>query len=154
MASLGSIAAIYTFKLFGWTWAETHKGAALGGCILWILLMTWICHRGIELSARIQQVLLSFEILMLAIFAIVALVDVYSGGTAHSVEPQAAWFNPFAIPFHDLVVALLLGIFIYWGWDSGVSVNEESEDSNEGPGRAAVVSTLLLVAIYLFVSAG
>ncbi len=154
MASLAYIAATYTFKLFGWHWAETHTGAALVGSILWILLMTWICHRGIELSARIQQLLLTFEVIMLAVFAVVALVDVYSGGPAHSIEPQASWFNPFAIPFHDLVVAMLLGIFIYWGWDSGVSVNEESEDSNEGPGRAAVVSTLLLVAIYLFVSAG
>ncbi len=154
MASLAYIAATYTFKLFGWQWAETHTGAALVGSVLWILLMTWICHRGIELSARVQQLLLTFEVIMLAIFAVVALVDVYSGGPAHSIEPQAAWFNPFAIPFHDLIVAMLLGIFIYWGWDSGVSVNEESEDSNEGPGRAAVISTLLLVAIYLFVSAG
>jgi amino acid transporter len=155
MASLGSVAAIYTFKLFGWNWAETHKGAALGGCVLWILLMTWICHRGIELSARIQQVLLSFEVVMLAIFSVVAIVDVYSGtaGTG-AIEPHASWFNPFAMPFHDLVVALLLGIFIYWGWDSGVAVNEESEDSNEGPGRAAVVSTILLVLIYLLVSTG
>jgi amino acid transporter len=49
---------------------------------------------------------------------------------------------------------MLLGIFLYWGWDSGVAVNEESEDPSEGPGRAAVVSTLLLVVIYLFVAAG
>ena len=47
------------------------------------------------------------------------------------------------------LIGVLLGIFIYWGWDSGVAVNEESEDPAEGPGRAAVVSTLLLVAIYL-----
>jgi amino acid transporter len=154
MASLAYIAATYTFKLFDWSWAEAHSGAALVGSVLWILLMTWICHRGIELSARIQQLLLSFEVAMLAIFAVVALVDVYTGNPSHSVEPAASWFNPFAMKFHDLVVALLLGIFIYWGWDSGVSVNEESEDSNEGPGRAAVVSTLLLVVIYLIVSAG
>jgi amino acid transporter len=155
MASLGLIAAEYSFKLFEWHWAEAHKGAGLTGCILWILLMTWICHRGIELSARIQQALLTFEVLMLSVFAVVALVDVYSGtAAAGAIEPSASWFNPFALNFHDLVVAMLLGIFIYWGWDSGVSVNEESEDSNEGPGRAAVVSTLLLVAIYLVVSAG
>ncbi len=155
MASLAYIAATYTFKLFGWHWAETHTGAALAGSVLWILLMTWICHRGIELSARIQQLLLTFEVIMLAVFAIVALVDVYSGNAAaHSIEPQASWFNPFAISFKDLIVAMLLGLFIYWGWDSGVSVNEESEDSNEGPGRAAVISTFLLVAIYLLVSAG
>ena len=116
------------------------------GAILWILLMTWICHRGIELSARLQQLLLSFEITMLVIFAVVALVDVYTGSPAHSIHVQASWFNPFALKFHDLVVAMLLGIFIYWGWDSGVSVNEESEDPSEGPGRAAVVSTILLVA--------
>jgi amino acid transporter len=154
MASLGDIAAIYTFKLFGWHWAEHHKGAALVGTILWILLMTWICWRGIELSARIQQLLLSFEVVMLCVFAAVALITVYTGNPSHSIEPRADWFNPFAIPFHDLVVAMLLGIFIYWGWDSGVAVNEESEDPAEGPGRSAVVSTLLLVAIYLFVSAG
>jgi amino acid transporter len=155
MASLAYIAATYTFKLFDWHWAEAHSGAALAGSVLWILLMTWICHRGIELSARVQQILLSFEVVMLAIFAVVALVDIYSGSPpAHSIEPHADWFNPFAVNFHDLIVAMLLGIFIFWGWDSGVSVNEESEDSAEGPGRAAVVSTLLLLTIYLVVSAG
>jgi amino acid transporter len=44
-------------------------------------------------------------------------------------------------------------VFIYWGWDSGVAVNEESEDANEGPGRAAVMSTILLVLIYVVVTA-
>jgi amino acid transporter len=56
--------------------------------------------------------------------------------------------------FHDLVVALLLAIFIYWGWDSGVAVNEESENPAEGPGKAAVISTILLVLIYVIVTAG
>ncbi len=154
MASLGYIASIYTFKLFGWHWAEAHKGAALAGCILWIWLMTWICHRGIELSARIQQLLLTFEVIMLAVFSVVAVVDVYAGHPSGAIQPHASWFDPFAMNFHDLLVAMLLGIFIYWGWDSGVAVNEESEDANEGPGRAAVVSTLLLVAIYLLASAG
>ena len=154
MASLAYIASTYTFKLFGWSWAETHKGAALVGAVLWILLMTWICHRGIELSARIQQLLLTFEVVMLAIFAVTALITVYGSHPAHSIEPAADWFNPFAMKFKDLIVAMLLGIFIYWGWDSGVSVNEESENSHDGPGRSAVVSTLVLVAIYLVVAAG
>jgi amino acid transporter len=154
MASLAYIASTYTFKLFGWHWAEVHKGAALVGAVLWILLMTWICFRGIELSARVQTLLLSFEIVMLAVFAAVAIIDVYTGSPAHSIQPHASWFNPFGMGFSHLIVAMLLGIFIYWGWDSGVSVNEESEDPNEGPGRSAVVSTLLLVVIYLVVSAG
>jgi amino acid transporter len=154
MASLSDIAAVYTFKLFGFTELGGSKAAIVVGAVVWIALMTWICYRGIELSARIQQVLLGAEILILTLFAIVAFAKVYSGHPSGSIKPAADWFNPFAMKFHDLVVAVLLGVFIYWGWDSGVAVNEESEDPNEGPGRAAVMSTILLVLIYVIVTAG
>ena len=47
---------------------------------------------------------------------------------------------------------MLLGVFLYWGWDTGVSVNEESENASDGPGRSAVTSTMVLIGIYLLVS--
>jgi amino acid transporter len=154
MASLAQIAAKYTFLLFGWDAAANSNGAQIAAAVAWIALMTWICWRGIELSARIQQVLLTAEILILTAFAVVALVKVYGGSAPlHSIKPSFSWFNPFDLGFGALVDGVLLGMFIYWGWDSGVAVNEESEDKNEGPGRAAVMSTLLLVVIYLVVSA-
>jgi amino acid transporter len=153
MASLADIAAIYTFKLFGFTELGNSKAAIVIGAILWIVLMTWICYRGIELSARIQQFLLGAEILILAIFAVVALAKVYgSHPPTGSIKPSLSWFDPTQMKFGDMVDGVLLGVFIYWGWDSGVAVNEESEDPAEGPGRAAVVSTILLVFIYLIVS--
>ena len=115
--------------------------------------MTWICYRGIELSARIQALLLATECLILAIFAVVALVNVYQRRPArHRSSREFGWFNPFALSSTSLVGGILLGIFIYWGWDSGVAVNEESENPAEGPGRAAVLSTVLLVLIYLLVA--
>ena len=155
MASLADIAAIYTFKLFGFTELGGSKAAIIIAAVLWIAIMTWICYRGIELSARIQQVLLSAEVLILGAFATVALVKVYgSHPPSGSIKPSLSWFNPFAMNFSDLVVALLLAVFIYWGWDSGVAVNEESEDPAEGPGKAAVISTILLVLIYVIVTAG
>ena len=115
--------------------------------------MTFICYRGIELSARIQTVLLGFEITTLALFAVVALIKVYANSPAHSIQVSASWFNPFDLSWGALVDGVLLGIFIYWGWDSGVAVNEESRDRNRGPGKAAVVSTLVLLLIYVIVSA-
>ncbi len=154
MASLSEIAAIYTFKLFGFTELGNSKAAIIVAAVLWIALMTWICYRGIELSARIQQVLLGAEVFILGLFAVVAFVKVYgSHPPSGSIKPSLAWINPFAMNFGDLVVALLLAVFIYWGWDSGVAVNEESEDPAEGPGKAAVISTILLVLIYVVVTA-
>lgn len=152
MAALAQIAAKYTFLLFDWESAADSNTAQMIVAVGWIALMTWICYRGIELSARTQVGLLGAEVVTLAAFAAVALGKVYFGDPVNSINPQLSWFNPFDLGWTALVDGVLLGVFIYWGWDSGVAVNEESEDSSEGPGRAAVVSTLLLVLIYLIVA--
>jgi amino acid transporter len=153
MAALAQIAAKYTFLLVGWDSAADSNFGQIVMAVFWIALMTWICWRGIELSARTQVVLLSAEVIILAIFAVVALVKVYASDPAGSINPSLSWFNPFDLGWTALVDGVLLGAFIYWGWDSGVTVNEESEDKNEGPGRAAIVSTIILLLIYLVVSA-
>jgi amino acid transporter len=43
---------------------------------------------------------------------------------------------------------VLLAVFIYWGWDTAVTVNEETANADTTPGRAAVLSTLLLLGTY------
>ena len=47
---------------------------------------------------------------------------------------------------------MLLAVFIYWGWDTTATVNEETEDPSEAPGRATVISTLILLGIYVIVA--
>ncbi len=150
MPSLADVAGNYTFQLFGIT-PTTAEVVAVG--IAWIAIMTAICYVGIELSARTQRLLLTMELLTLMAFAVVALIKVYANHPVHSVEPAFSWFNPLAIKsVSALNGGILLAVFIYWGWDSGVSVNEETEDSSSAPGRAAIISTFVLVAIYLLVS--
>jgi amino acid transporter len=153
MASLAQIAALYTFHLWYANPSPSSIGVLAIG-VAWIVVMTWICWIGIELSARLQQILLTIEVITLTVFAIVALVDVYTAqATVHAIEPTASWFNPFDVSsISTLGTGVLVGIFIYWGWDSGVSVNEESENATHGPGKAAVLSTVLLVLIYLLVT--
>ncbi len=154
MASLSQIAGLYTFHL----WYANPSPSSLGVIIVgvgWIVIMTWICYIGIELSARLQTVLLSLEVITLMSFAVIVFIDVYTGQAGpHAIKPELSWFNPLDISsVSTLATAVLVGIFIYWGWDSGVAVNEESEDAANGPGKAAVISTLLLVVIYVVVTA-
>src|SRR5207247_2106114 len=96
--------------------------------VIWIAVMTAICYIGIELSARTQVFLLGAELVTLALFAVVALVKVYSGDApAGSVDPSLSWLNPFGVgSLGALVDGVLVAIFIYWGWDSTVTVNEET----------------------------
>ena len=153
MAALAYIAGVYTFLLFGLNDAAANLLDVSIVAAIWIIVMTWICYIGIELSARTQYFLLSAEIAALGIFAAVALAKVYFGDPG-GFHVQADWFNPFTLHggVRALIDGVLLGVFIYWGWDSGVCVNEESKDSANGPGRAAVLSTILLVLIYVVVA--
>ena len=112
--------------------------------------MTWICYRGIELSARTQQFLLGAEIAILAALRDRrARQDLLEQPAPARCTSRSRGSTRSTCRSSALVDGVLLGIFIYWGWDSGVSVNEESEDSAEGPGKAAVVSTVLLLLIYV-----
>jgi amino acid transporter len=91
---------------------------------------------------------------ILVAFAAVALAKVYLGQALAGSKPVAlSWFNPFAVGnASTFTQALLVAVFIFWGWDSAVSINEETERPATAPGHAAVVSTLLLVAIYVLVA--
>jgi amino acid transporter len=153
MATLAYIAGVYTFLLFGLDAASTNLLDVSIAAAVWIALMTWICYVGIEVSAAVQRVLLTIEIITLALFAIVAFYKVYNDPGPASLHVSASWFNPFSIGWGPLIDGVLLGVFIYWGWDSGVCVNEESENPSTGPGKAAMMSTLLLLLIYVTVSA-
>jgi amino acid transporter len=154
MANLAQIAGLYGFLLFGWESAAESTLAVTVVGVLWIVVMTAICVYGIELSARTQVGLLGAEILTLVLFAVVALAKVASGDAPDSsVSPDLGWFSPFAIDSTDgLVAGLLVAVFIYWGWDSTVCVNEETSDSGTTPGKAAVASTVILVGIYVLVA--
>jgi amino acid transporter len=153
MANLADIAGRYSFLLVGADSAADSKWAVMVVGVLWIAVMTWICYVGIEASAKTQWFLLSAEIVTLALFAVVALVKVYVDGPPGSVRPSLEWLNPFAIESTSALTAgVLVAIFIYWGWDSLVAVNEETEDKERTPGVAAIASTLILVAIYVIVS--
>jgi len=152
MPSLASIAGYYTFTLFdakslaGSTFWVTFVG------VVWIVVMTAICYIGIELSARTQVLLLGAELVILTIFAVVALTKVYTQHIAHSIRPEWVWLDPFKMSISTLSVGMLTAVFIYWGWDTAVTVNEESRDAKRTPGVAALLSTLVLLAIYLIVS--
>ena len=156
MASLAQVAGQYVFLLFGADGIGTNPANAwvLVVGLAWMAVMTYICYRGIEISARIQQALLSLEVVVLIIFAGTALVKVFgSHPPASSIRPALSWFNPFHVTdLNTFAQGIILMLFIYWGWDSAVSVNEETKDRDKTPGRAAIISTVLLLVTYVIVT--
>jgi amino acid transporter len=150
MANLAQIAGQYSFYLFGADSLANSKWWSLALGVLWIAVMTWICYVGIEASAKTQWFLLGAEVIILGIFAVVALLKVYFSSPHGAVDPSFSWINPLDIKSSSaLADGIIVAVFIYWGWDSTVTVNEETEDSTETPGKAALWATVILVLLYV-----
>jgi amino acid transporter len=155
MASLAQVAGQYGFLLFnakGIGNDPTSFWVLLVG-VVWIVLLTYICYRGIEISAKVQRVLLAIELVMLAVFAVVALTKLAIGDApAGHMVPTLSWFNPLTLSVTAFVNGLVLMLFIYWGWDTSLSVNEETADKERLPGLAGIIATVLLLATYALVT--
>ena len=144
IGSLAQVAAFYTFDLLG---ADGLRDSTLANVVFTLIIigaMTTICVLGTELSALLQRILIVFQVGALLLFAVVALVK---GG---ALTPELSWFSPFAVDSGNaLILGVLTGVFIYWGWESAVNLNEETEGSATAPGLAAVLSTVILLVTYV-----
>jgi amino acid transporter len=151
IGSLADVGAFYIFDLLGLDSLRDDKTAVTVFAIVIIAAMTLICVLGTELSAHFQRFMIGAQVLAMLIFAAVAIIKVAAGDApGASIDPQLSWFSPFAVDsLNVLVLGLLTGVFIYWGWESAVNLNEETHDSNSAPGLAAVVSTVILLVTYL-----
>ena len=150
LADVGVRFGLLALGLDGWT-----ESALLmtGLTVALILLMAAVCVRGTELSARMQNGLIVAQTLALAVFAVVAVTRGVRGDSPlGALTPEWSWLDPFGAGGAALPGGLLLGVFAYWGWESAVNLTEETTDSRRAPGRAAVLSTVVLLLTYLGVA--
>lgn len=141
MTNLMQAAAIYAYTVAGL--AGSRVAQAVAGVVL-LLVMAALAARGITLAARTQVVLFSLEAVLLVVFAVRAALATplpdpapIAGGAAGDV-----------LLVSELVAAFLVAVFLYWGWDSSFSVNEESDDPARTPVRAALGAMAVLVVLY------
>lgn len=153
LANVAEIAAIYTLRFFGLDDLAENPVIKVSLGIVFIAIMTYISYRGIVISERVQAVLVSFQFIVLVVMSVIALVRVYSGSAGpQAVHPELSWFSPFGLSAQELAAGVILCIFIYWGWDSCLAVTEETKDADKTPGRAALISTVILLFTYLIVA--
>ena len=156
MASYSQIAGQYFFLLISAKSIGANPTSVwvLVVGIVWIIGLTWICYIGIEISARLQVVLVVVEVIILALLGIVALAKVFFGGApSYHIDPSLSWFSPGGFAsFGKFAQAMLLMVFIYWGWDTTTSINEETSEPGRIPGIAGVISTFILLGTYLLLT--
>ncbi|WP_125132485.1 APC family permease [Microbacterium sp. 10M-3C3] len=153
LANLAQVAGIYLWSLIGDGSLADNVPLVTATGVVFIAAMTWVSWRGVEIGERIQNILLAIQYLVLAIFIVAALWHFFDGTAPDPTPFDFAWFNPFGFSdWSGFTEAVLLAIFIYWGWDTCLALNEETRDPKRIPGRAALLTTVILLVTYVGVT--
>jgi amino acid transporter len=153
MANLVQIAAQYMWLTFGLdSLANSTLWTTVGG-VGWLVVVGIFVAIGIKVSAKAQYVLMAMQMIPLMLFTSWALIKGYATHPAGFAPIKLDWFFTTRLTGSQLAAGVVLAVFLYWGWDTVLAVNEESEDAHHMPGVSAVLNTLILVVMYVLITA-
>ncbi|MCS0635878.1 APC family permease [Streptomyces sp. LP05-1] len=157
LSNLAGVATSYFWLLAGELTGDPGVAALDGDkavhiltCLGLIAVATAISYRGMTATKSVQYTLVGLQLAVLAIFVVLAFGKAGDAAFPTGAEFSWSWLNPFAVgSFSAFTAGLSLAIFIYWGWDACMATNEETTGSDRTPGRAALITMVVLVGSYL-----
>jgi len=123
--------------------------------VLFLGIATWISVRGMQSTKWFQYSMVAIQLFGLAWFVVAAFIGANNGSNPDSIPVQWSWFNPFAVDsFATFSAGLAVSIFVYWGWDTVMTMSEESGEGDNGrsTGIASAILILTLVTLYALIA--
>jgi amino acid transporter len=113
--------------------------------LVFLVVSGFLMARGVKLSTKVAGLFFAFEIAVMFIVSIIALVKFH----AHiSLQP----FNPAKITngFTGLAAGFPLAIYLFIGWENSAALAEETDNPRRNVPRAVFASVAIMTFSYLF----
>ena len=113
-----------------------------GVAALWVTLIAAITCKGIKPASYLQLLMTAVELIILLAIIIAGLLQI----NTHSMhEFSWHWFSLGDFSPQSFASGALIAIFLYWGWDVTLNLNEETKEARHTPGWGAFWSVLMIV---------
>lgn len=112
----------------------------------WLIVVSAMVVKGIKLAGHTQIVLTAVEVLILVIVIATAIVK-FGDHPAHHFSLQ--WFSPGAFTPELFASGALTAIFLFWGWDVALNLNEETRNGAETSGLGAVLAMIVILLLFV-----
>ncbi len=104
LSNLAGIAVDFLFLLISQLTGQagiadlaSNLGINIVVCLLFVLGATVVSYRDMQTTQKLQYVLVTFQVLVLVVFAIVAITHAVQGDAFEATPFSWEWFNPFAV---------------------------------------------------------
>ncbi|HUK76259.1 MAG TPA: amino acid permease [Thermoleophilia bacterium] len=112
--------------------------------VVFISLAAFLMVRGIHISTRWAGVFFAFEIIVLVVVTISALVHHAGHLTLHPFEPRYL-----SNGFKGLGLGFPLAVYLFIGWENSATLAEETENPRRNVPRALFASVALMMVSYV-----
>jgi amino acid transporter len=113
-----------------------------------VLLNTVVNYLGIEMTARVNKIMLVAELLVLAIFLVVGVVAL-ARGAGYTGASWSPLYNAATFSWPVVFGAVSIAVLSFLGFDGISMLAEENRESARQIGRAMVAALLLAGALFL-----
>ncbi len=145
MVSASIPAGAATLLLFQSQYADSQ--VAVTFCALaWLILITAFVVRGIGLTAKVQIVMTLIEIAILFIISLLVIIK-FHDEALHAFSWQN--FSPFAFTPESFANGTVIALFLFWGWDVAINLNEETKNPAKVPGYGIVGAIIIIITIFI-----
>lgn len=122
-------------------------------CLGFMALATLISYRGMTSTKVFQYITVFFQMAVLVWFIVAMFVGAGDAANAEGALPELSWFNPFEVEsFSAFAAGISVSIFVYWGWDTVLTMGEETKPSKgrmSTESKAAMILVAILVVLYV-----
>lgn len=113
---------------------------------LWLSFISLVALKGIKPASFLQMLMTGIELTVL--------IAIIIGGIYHFASVPAhpfslSWFSLTEFTPNSFATGALIALFLYWGWDVTLSLNEETKDNDKIPGWGAFWSVLIIILLFV-----
>ncbi len=112
----------------------------------WFLAIAVVLIVGIEITSRVQVVMTTIELIILAAVLVAAFVHAAQEGAVNRFE--WSWFG-FNYSPSSFATSALVVVFFYWGWDVTSNLAEETKNAPDNAGNGGFASIFVTIAFYI-----
>ncbi|HVH93434.1 MAG TPA: APC family permease [Nocardioidaceae bacterium] len=112
-----------------------------------VILNTVVNYMGIEMTAKVNKIMLVAELIVLAIFIVIGIVALAQGkGRGFDFTPL---YNPDTFSWSLVFGAVSIAVLSFLGFDGISTLAEENKDSARAIGRSMVAALLLAGVLFI-----
>jgi amino acid transporter len=111
----------------------------------WLVAVTVVIVKGIDLTGRLQSVMTACELVILLAVSIAVAVE-FGPNALHELSWQQ--FLPTAFTPATFAGGAVIALYFFWGWDVSLNLTEETVNSRQVPGKGAVGAQIVLLIAF------